>query len=1186
MNWRGYFAGTIIKRAGKYYKQGRVTNLENYGDVYSATVIGTVPYHVKIWKKANNQPGMSCTCPYAVDGGKCKHMAAVLMKIEDETGNFDIFRTIEKQKPLKVDEEVKPFKEKNLPGAKEYICFDLAKMTRNIKIKASQFKDAQNLVENNDIRLESVRTGYDGFFRNGTLPAGSFVAYCKDGEEEKAVSMKFNSDEINEASCRVTGCGKYFYTSYHNNIKTLCKHQLAALLLLEKYVDEYNPGDTTDFLAVRMMESYRKHQRQQRKWQRQQLLEADSNEQVKLPKVQLFPKLERDYKGFEMTFRIGDKKLYVVRNVNEVVDNVEGRQILKLGTKTEIDFALREFTPDSQRYYNILRRVVNEERTRAKIDNYYAYSMSRNVSKIRVYGSMLDEMFEIMFSTDGPILYLDRYSENPETYLYAKEGTPVISLTIDADYEDNVFKGIEVSGILPDIIKGDKYRYYIEGSVMYRIEGEKIGLIEPLFEMGNNGQVRFKVGRKALADFYYYTLPMLDEVVRITDNVGDVINEYLPPQVTYRFYLDAEKDNITCEAKAVYGETQFSLMEYYNTDGYISAAAARRDLSSEQEAFSAVKGYCREADMERGLFVCKGDDAVCRMLESGINELMTFGEVFCTDKVKSIRFHKKTPITVGVSLESGLMELNISADDLSQEELLEVLNGYRQKKKYHRLSNGDFVNTEDENIAMLASMMDTLHISSKEFLKENLHIPAYRALYLDKILEKNDTLYVERDKHFKNLVKEFKTMEDSDYELPKSLKKVMRPYQETGFKWLRTLEAYGFGGILADDMGLGKTLQIISVLLKSKEENKKGVSLIISPASLIYNWQEEVKKFAPGLKTLLISGTRAERKKMLSGYEAYDVVITSYDLLKRDIDEYEDKKFLYQVIDEAQYIKNHSTAAAKAVKCIQSKVKYALTGTPIENRLSELWSIFDYLMPGFLYGYETFRKELESPVVKNNDEEASMKLKHMVAPFIMRRLKQDVLKDLPDKLEEIQYAAFDGRQRKLYDGESAKRNMCMELVKRVIEGEHRALIFSQFTSMLSLLEEDLKRENIAFYKITGSTKKEDRIRLVKQFNEGAVLVFLISLKAGGTGLNLTGADTVIHYDPWWNQAVQNQATDRAHRIGQKKVVTVYKLIVKDSIEEKIVRMQELKKNLADEILSGENGSLTKLSKDELLELLH
>ena len=511
-----------------------------------------------------------------------------------------------------------------------------------------------------------------------------------------------------------------------------------------------------------------------------------------------------------------------------------------------------------------------------------------------------------------------------------------------------------------------------------------------------------------------------------------------------------------------------------------------------------------------------------------------------------------------------------------------------------------------------------MQVSPSDFVKGRMQLPVYRALYLDKMLEKNTALYTRRDKHFKSLVRDFKTVGDSDYEVPESLQDIMRNYQKFGYRWLRTVEACGFGGILADDMGLGKTLQVIAVILASKLESPddQGTALIVTPASLVYNWQEEFAKFAPQLDVCVITGTKTERKSKLRNYHQHDVLITSYDLLKRDILEYEDLGFTYQVIDEAQSIKNHTTAAAKAVKVINSRVRFALTGTPIENRLSELWSIFDYLMPGFLYSYDRFRRELEHPITKNEDETAMEQLKRMVEPFILRRLKSEVLQDLPDKIEEVQYVGFEKAQQQLYDGQairmkqmlgeqseenymkskirilaeltrirqiccdpslcfedysggSAKREACMELIRSAIDGEHKMLVFSQFTSMLELLEADLAKENIQYYKITGSTKKEDRTDLVRRFNEDSTPVFLISLKAGGTGLNLTGADIVIHYDPWWNLAAQNQATDRAHRIGQEKTVSVYKLIAKGSIEEKILRMQEDKKALADEILSGE-----------------
>ena len=448
------------------------------------------------------------------------------------------------------------------------------------------------------------------------------------------------------------------------------------------------------------------------------------------------------------------------------------------------------------------------------------------------------------------------------------------------------------------------------------------------------------------------------------------------------------------------------------------------------------------------------------------------------------------------------------------------------------------------------------------------------------------------------------------------------------------MQTCGFGGILADDMGLGKSVQILSLLLseKEKEDSDKRPSLIVCPASLVYNWEAEIKKFTPELSALIVAGTSGEREEKLVSVESYDVVITSYDLLKRDIELYENISFQFQIIDEAQYIKNHSTQSAKAVKQIKAKNKFALTGTPIENRLSELWSIFDYLMPGFLFSCARFRKELESPALKHGDQNAVERIKNMVAPFILRRLKSEVLKELPEKTETIFVSNMEEEQKKLYAanveqlkrllknqrysslgseklqvlsmltrlrqlccdpalcyedyrGGSAKLESCITIIREAIDGGHKVLLFSQFTSMLEIIESRLEEEGIPFYTLTGATSKEERIRLVSSFQNDETPLFLISLKAGGTGLNLTAADVVIHFDPWWNIAAQNQATDRTHRIGQKNKVTVYKLIAKDTIEEKILSLQKNKKDLADSIITGENVDITRLSPEELTYLL-
>ncbi len=1220
MNLNSYFTKTILERGRKYQKRGLVQKVQKFDDKYTAEVVGSMPYQVSIWKKANRQLGMSCTCPYAEGGSRCKHMAAVCL----ELGNLLDDGSIMPQKAVKpkpVNERVYPFSAKNKTGEEEYTYFDLSVMTQDIKIMRNDLEAAQKMIEKGTILLKKVEVGYRGQYGVRPVLGGTATAVYQTASVEAPVIIDFSAGSILAADCEVPRCNYYYDSNYYYSKKELCQHQIAVLLLLAEYIDKYNPGDNTDFDAVMLMRRYQQMNRNQMVGSVSEVVED----------VHLEPRLESCGDSLKLSFRTGISKLFVVKNLTEFVQNIEEKQTQKYGKSTEIDFNIHRIHEDSKEYYYYVRKIVREEQRRYENSEFFPYDKPEIGSSISLYGSRLDDFYELILRKDEKVSYTDKLTSEKGMTLTAREKNPVIKMDIKGIFNRNkVFTGIKAVGDFPTMYSGENSYYFMEQPYFNRMSAEAAEVLEPLIEMREERFIQFAVGRKSLSDFYYHTMPLLSPYIDFKEEKRNLIETYLPPKAEFQFYLDAETDGITCEAKVVYGENTYPLMERMSKP---VQAGEVQDINAEAEAVFHITRYFNNVDKKRGLFLCENEpEAVFAVLENGIKELLTIGQVFSTERLKNINVYKKTPLKVGVSLESGIMNLKISSEEFSNQELLDILASYRKKKKYHRLKNGDFLNIEDENLEMLAGMVDTLHVSSKEFLKGNIKIPAYRALYLDKLLEKNESLYVERDKHFKALIKEFKTIADSDFELPENLQRVMRNYQTTGYRWLRTLDAYGFGGILADDMGLGKTLQMISVLQAAKEEGKKGTSLIVTPASLVYNWQEEFKQFAPDMNTLVVSGTQSERGGLLKDYQMYDVLITSYDLLKRDIDKYEDAKFLYQVIDEAQYIKNHTTAAAKAVKCINSQTKYALTGTPIENRLSELWSIFDYLMPGFLYGYETFRKELETPVTKNKDEVASERLKKMVSPFILRRLKQDVLKDLPEKLEEIQFARFDAKQQQVYDGqvvhmkemlakqsgedfeknklqvlaeltrlrqiccdpsllfenyngESAKRQACMDLIKSAIEGEHRILLFSQFTSMLALLEESLKAEGIAYYKITGSTPKEERIRLVKQFNEGTIPVFLISLKAGGTGLNLTGADVVIHYDPWWNQAVQNQATDRAHRIGQKKVVTVYKLIMKDSIEEKIVHLQEAKKNLADEILSGENGGLAQMSKEDLLALL-
>lgn len=430
-------------------------------------------------------------------------------------------------------------------------------------------------------------------------------------------------------------------------------------------------------------------------------------------------------------------------------------------------------------------------------------------------------------------------------------------------------------------------------------------------------------------------------------------------------------------------------------------------------------------------------------------------------------------------------------------------------------------------------------------------------------------------------------------------------------------------------MGLGKTLQVIAFV---RSEKKERPSLIVTPSSLTYNWLNEINRFAPGARAVIIDGTKEERAQKLENTGGAEFVITSYPLLRRDIAMYKEMDFSYMFIDEAQYIKNPKTMNARSVKKIKADGYFALTGTPVENSLTELWSIFDYAMTGYLYSHSEFVSRFEKSIIKDNSEKSMTELRARIKPFVMRRMKKDVLSELPEKIENTMLADLEPEQRRLYDAYlitakneaasimsenenrtgqlrilsllmrlrqicchpvlfdeaykkgSGKLEMLEEITSSAISAGHRILIFSQFTSMLDIIRARLEEMELNCFYIDGSTPSMERNSLAARFNGGEGDVFLVSLKAGGTGLNLTGADTVIHYDPWWNPAVMDQASDRAYRIGQTRAVQVIKLASRNTIEEKIIKLQDKKRVLADGIIQANTAMLSRLSKEEILAL--
>ena len=551
------------------------------------------------------------------------------------------------------------------------------------------------------------------------------------------------------------------------------------------------------------------------------------------------------------------------------------------------------------------------------------------------------------------------------------------------------------------------------------------------------------------------------------------------------------------------------------------------------------------------------------------------------------------------------------------------------------MKNGDFLALGDDGLLTVSRLARSLGVEKELAGPAPIRIPMYRAMFLDGMLKEDRSVSFYRDQLFKAVVRGMKDVEDSEFEIPEPFAAVLRGYQKTGYRWLKSLDAYGFGGILADEMGLGKTIQIIALLLDEKRQGG-GRTLIVCPASLVYNWENEIARFAPELSVAAAAGSQGEREQLFKRLSAEkdggtDVIITSYDLLKRDLAFYRSMDFRYQIIDEAQYIKNAATQASRAVKSVSARTRFALTGTPMENHLGELWSIFDFLMPGFLFTYQKFKKTFETPIVRDGSREVLERLHRMIGPFLLRRLKRDVLRELPSKMETVLYSRMEGEQKRIYTasaaalkerllageletgedrmqilaellrlrqiccdpslcfprykGGSAKLETCMELLENGTRAGHKILLFSQFTSMLDVIAGRLSKEKIRFYMLTGATPKGRRMQMVSDFHKDDVMVFLISLKAGGTGLNLTAADVVIHYDPWWNAAAQDQATDRAHRMGQENQVTVFRLVTSHTVEENILKLQERKRDLADSVVTEGTGSFAGLTREDLLAML-
>ncbi|MDK0614522.1 DEAD/DEAH box helicase [Clostridium perfringens] len=729
---------------------------------------------------------------------------------------------------------------------------------------------------------------------------------------------------------------------------------------------------------------------------------------------------------------------------------------------------------------------------------------------------------------------------------------------------------------------------------------------------------------------------LLEELKNISKNIflDENVRVFKEKLMKTTFNLYKTEGKIYCNVKIDYCGYIIDLIRDEKDNSFLRDLKSEKYIEFQLERFKFIK---REEDF---CFIGNKEE-MYELFSKGIKRLRELGEVLLSEELKEFKVLDSSLISSELKELSNFYKLKFDFGDFELRELRESVEAMKRGDRFYRTKKV-YLDLEDPGIVNFLNLLEDLGL---ENIKDNeVYIDKSKVLYIQEKLKDRNLSFIKGGNVLQEIVGKLLNKEFKRKLLPKALNAELRPYQKEGFKWINEITDLGFGGVLADDMGLGKTLQIIAFLLSQK----KSKSIVVVPTSVIYNWMDEFEKFAPSIRVGLVHGSKSKRDKVLrdfkrglgikieeenlkeKSYEKYDVLLTTYGTLKNDEKAYENLSFDYCIIDEAQNIKNPSAQATLSVKNIKSRCNIALTGTPIENNLMELWSIFDFVMPGYLFTKERFRERFIL------DESNLSELKSLITPFILRRLKEDVLSELPEKLEKKYLVEMKGKQKQLYSfyvkaiknqlnenksseksgrdkinlfayltklreicldpslvvpdytGGSSKLTVVKEIVKDASESGKKILLFSQFTSVLQKIEEDFKKEDISYLYLDGGTSAKDRVERVKKFNEDSnIKVFLISLKAGGVGLNLTSASVVIHFDPWWNPAVEDQATDRAHRFGQENKVEVIKLVAKDTIEEKIVLMQEDKRELIQSLMDGktmDGKGLKRLTEEEISKL--
>lgn len=884
--------------------------------------------------------------------------------------------------------------------------------------------------------------------------------------------------------------------------------------------------------------------------------------------------------SFKCEFRIGSGGTHLITDIKEFIDKSNSKRSIKFNEGFTYNPIKDEFLDSDRDIIEFIKQ--NKKKSQGKYITLYQ-------NEIKDFLKLIDENKKIIFNYDF-INYDVR----------VKKSNVPVALTVRLKGNEFILKH---HNKFPELLSTNGEAMFFDRNI-YLPRKKQLNSYLPIYKIFlKNSEIKYEKSLESLN-------ALLESLKNITNEVvlDEYTSKYKKKLIRPTFYFYKEKDNIYCNVKLNYFGYIIDLIKDKSNRSFLRDEMKEKLIDMELERFKFIKN-------DKDFMFIGDDEDIYDLLSSGFLKLREIGIVIVSKELEGVNLIDSSKIFSELNEFDNFYKLKYSFNDFTVKELGEAINLMKNGKRFYK-SKTSYLDLEDPGVAKFLNLLEDLGLD--KISDNEIEIDKNKMLYLQEKLKDRNLSFIKGSKVFQDIVQKLLNKEYKRKLVPKKLNATLRNYQVAGFKWLNEITALGFGGILADDMGLGKTIQVIAFILSQK----KTKTLIVTPTSVIYNWKDEFERFAPTLKLGLAHGSKGSRGTVLDDYKKYDVILTTYGTLKNDEEKYSDLSFDYLIIDEAQNIKNHSAQSTVSVKKIKSRCNIALTGTPIENNLMELWSIFDFVMPGYLFTKERFRERF----VGNDDVS---ELKTLITPFILRRLKKDVLDELPDKVEKKYLVELNSKQKQIYKsyvkeikmkidasrdkvnlfafltklrelcldpslvipdyvGKSAKLNIVKELVEEASESGKKILLFSQFTSVLKKIEEDFKEHGVNYLYLDGSTSARDRVERVKEFNEDDdIKVFLISLKAGGVGLNLTSASLVIHFDPWWNPAIEDQATDRAHRFGQKNTVEVIKLVAKDTIEEKIVLMQEDKKELIQSLMDGktmDGKGLKRLSEEEIIKL--